>query len=175
LESYKVYAKAVAKFCDSDPSKILDILNLSEKNKIFYHGVRRSDAVDSILENGIEPSTPEAMGGTYFATGVRLFLNLGYSPDSGMSTYDTPFFHYAHNDNGMCLVFTDERRLSRYGMNVPWRRDSDIIIKGKLPPWSIRMLHLNSKSGKVSSRMEAALLERRMIDLLQAQLKIYYT
>jgi hypothetical protein len=136
------YAQKIAEICQTSPEIILDILRLSEEHKVIYHGVKNRDSLESVLGRGIEPRTPESGYTSWWGVGLKLFLNNLELPLHKLSTYDTPFFHYAHNDRGMSLVVTDQQTLKNHDIDVAWQNHSQINIKQVIPSSALSLLDI---------------------------------
>lgn len=74
----------ISKTINGDVTNLIEkIVNISNKNKILYRGIKRGRFLDRIAEEGIKPLTPESGPCSFWSTGLALFH----------PSYDSPFFH----------------------------------------------------------------------------------
>jgi hypothetical protein len=85
---YKKIAEEIGEETEAIEQMVREVVELSNKHKVMYHGIKDSRSVESINKNGLAPITPESFGNgpaSFWSTGLALF-----EPD-----IDSPFFNYS--------------------------------------------------------------------------------
>ncbi len=179
VSAYEPYAREIAGFCESSPHTVLRILDMSAERRTLYHGVKRREALPKIAECGGLPNSPEGGLVSWWTTGLRLFLNRDGLPTKASSTYDTSFFDYSHNDEGMSLLVTDYRTLRAHGIEVEWLDDTQITIPCTVPPEAMSVLDLvYGRRGDVRlerGRKCYVAEEQNMLEMILCHLEEYST
>ncbi len=98
------FAKLVADTIgEVDSSLVKEVIDISNKETYIFHGIKGNESFSIINKEGVCPLTPEGGYVSFWASGKKIF---GEILDEKLSTYDTPFFHYAHsNDSSEDFIF----------------------------------------------------------------------
>ncbi len=178
-ENYYLYATEIGRICNAEPAKVFEILKLSEKIETVYHGIKRGDAISPILNNGIEPITPEGGNVSFWTTGLKLFINSYKLPVTWDQEMDTSFFHYMHarqkpNTYAMQLAVSDSKALEEAGAGTKWANNDQITLGSTVKPQYFSLLIVTLRHFDFGTpRERGALAERMMMDLLLEHLRDY--
>jgi len=149
--------------------KIRDIINLSNKKKALYHGIKYKENVPKILEKGLKPLTPEGGQCSFWATGESLFMPM----------MDSPFFCYSDSYDPkqpelteLNLAFTLYDNLQQAGINLPpYENDSQITIHETIPKNLFTILQVKFYHAPESERANRQTAEIELLDLIKQLLQ----
>ncbi len=145
--------------------KVEEIIKLSRKKGLMFHGVKRADAVSEIAVRGVAPLTPESGFVSFWSSGLSLFFgerNPGFA-----QMRDSSFFDYGHTDkSSMTIVVTSRQAVAeKTGVNILIGEDSQITVPCHIPRGAISIVTVQGNN-TTASRTSGALLERTMLDAL---------
>jgi hypothetical protein len=152
---------------------IEDIIKISNKKKIFYHGIKKGEYVEKIKKEGIKPLTPESGPCSFWSTGSSLFY----------PRMDSPFFNYSgsYSRPDTCelnLAITSYDLLFERGIHLPkYKEDSQITIEEVVPPEVITILNVKVRhppSTKPSTlRKYRQVAEEMLLSAIAAQIHTF--
>lgn len=155
--------------------EVFDVIENIDTKGYLVHGIKDETDYGDVKEHGILPLTPEGVhiggggSGSFWTSGVRVFHE-GKENFTGMSTYDTSFFHWAHARNTppetsiMNLALTSIDRLRRAGVYIPpsEQKSGYLSISAPIPASDLALL-------KVIVHTGSAKLSPREIDKLEKE------
>lgn len=163
-------AERIAAFFGGDPREVAEIVDRANAYRLLFRGIRSERRVPQARTEGIAPVSPEGGDVSYWSTGSRVFLS-GDGEGSGLATYGTTFFHYAHNRAGMAIVVAGQGALAQRGITVDWRPDDDVTIGKVVPPGAFVLAEVGYPAGE---RQEAlAAVQRGMMGELLRVVRSY--
>lgn len=80
---------------DINAKRIQDLIEISNRNGIIFHGISNPSLVPNIERHGVLPNTPEGGFVSFWSMGESLF---GTQIPRGITTFDSTFFHYAYSN-----------------------------------------------------------------------------
>lgn len=120
-------------------SLVEEVVELSNKKKILYHGIKRCKDVEKIERQGILPLTPESGPCSFWSTGTALFY-----PEM-----DSPFFNYSGgrslepNTCELNLATASYDLLLDLDLSLPdYEEDSQIKISEAVPYYAITIINV---------------------------------
>ena len=150
---------------------VIDFSSLVDQKELAFHGVKKFQLVEPILDEGIKPLTPEGGNISMWSGGSSLFGR----PRNAFGTFDTSFFHYAHSYapdlpgvSVMSLVVTSRQELENMGIEG-YKPGSQFCLSKPLPRESITMFQVFDVEN--SARNSGSTLQAEMFNLLNVNLK----
>ncbi len=159
--------------------KVRDVIEVSRKRLIVFHGIKKENRIAQVAEKGILPLTPEGRNGgaSFWTAHKRIFMS--FVDARGIQTFDTSFFHYGHSqtdDKGysvMALALTSPDRLQ----GTPAKITEDdfkrgyVQIHNTVPPDALDLLVVNRDTDTTrSSRENGQAIEADMLELVHKKL-----
>lgn len=164
-----VAAREVAKIIGHclDPLRVYDLIHLMNLEGFLCHGVSRWDKAQLVMQEGIKPLSPEMGGISQWKTGSAVFWD--------GTTYDTPFFHYAHSYSQepcisrMVLVAARHRDLCGAGVDAcAYMPNHQMNLRDAVPLGLLTILNVNITHEAVpNTRQTAAYAEKLLFDELE--------
>lgn len=133
---------------DTTLDNILDtIANISNREKILFHGIKYDEHINKIITQGIKPLTPEGRC-SFWANGEAIFNR----KEEG---FDSPFYHYA-GSNKMLLAMANYKNVKALGKQPSkFRYNNQVTIKETVTPELLTLfeIELNQKPGRTITEL----------------------
>lgn len=162
------------------PERVKRVIDLSNKGKHLFHGVKNNSHMPKILEEGIGPKTAEGGYVSYWTIGWRIFSSR--SDRLGrMGTYGTTFFHHGASRSKepkksyMNIVVTNKEALDSI-QPTDISENETVTLNFHVPRSKMHVLRVKLDKGETdySERTYKRLAEQKMFDLIENALTEEY-
>jgi hypothetical protein len=160
------------------PDSIREIINSSNEKKILYHGVKSSNSIEKIIQQGIKPLSPESRQCSFWSTGLRLFYPI--DNDSTFFCWSGGYFSNNSSITELNLAITSYDLLSKKGIKLPkYKDDSHIKIWEIVPYETISLLSIKLKhqptTEHIKLRKHRQRAEQMLLKSIDSQVNVMFS